>query len=176
METHLEKKKDQNSSFEFGKLCLERKGPVLKTHEILPVVLWATYPEKQVALRKASSPDWQRMAILGIWPKAEADIWTFEVAHQGYLALGAHRPVPKQVASGDRAIGIFNTERAAKMFMKLSPFSYIWMVQPSTSILYCILFPKQSIQHLFLRVYAPRPLVLPHLDQIPLRHWPESGH
>ncbi len=40
----------------------------------------------------------------------EAEIWNFEVAHQGYLPVGVDRPVLKQVASGDRAIGIFSTD------------------------------------------------------------------
>ncbi len=39
----------------------------------------------------------------------EAEIWDFQVAHPGYLPLGVDRPVLKQVASGDRAIGVYNT-------------------------------------------------------------------
>ena len=41
--------------------------------------------------------------------RLEAEIWCFQVAHQGYLTLGAGSPVLKQVASGDRVIGICNT-------------------------------------------------------------------
>ncbi len=37
--------------------------------------------------------------------------------HQGYLPLGIGRPVPKQVASGDRAIGICNTDQTQIDFM-----------------------------------------------------------
>ncbi len=55
---------------------------------------------------KSGSPDqkWTDCAQL-----IEVEIWAFEVDHQGYLLLGVDRPVQKQVASGDQAIGIFNT-------------------------------------------------------------------
>ncbi len=43
----------------------------------------------------------------------EAEIWYFQVAHQGYLPLGIDIPVLKQVALGNRAIGICNTENMA---------------------------------------------------------------
>ncbi len=39
----------------------------------------------------------------------EAEIWSFQVAHQGYLPLGVDRPSLYQIASGARALGISNT-------------------------------------------------------------------
>ncbi len=44
----------------------------------------------------------------------EAEIWSFQVAHQGYLHLRVDRPSQNQIASGARAIGVCNT---VKMFI-----------------------------------------------------------
>ncbi len=55
--------------------------------------------------------------------QTEAETWTFEVPHHGYLPLEVDRPVLKQVASGksSRAIGIFYTEF---MYMVVSQILY----------------------------------------------------
>ena len=54
----------------------------------------------------------------------EAEIWQFQVAHQGYLHLRTDRPSLNQIVSGARAIGISNTDKGLDSGLSVPIFQY----------------------------------------------------